>query len=73
MLKVILTCIEKYHLENHYPSMPCEWNHGKVYIKSCQKNNKLKKRQFFMQSQESRFKFNLNFILKLLSLQLGLL
>ncbi len=41
--------------------------------KSCKKNNKLKKKQFFMKTQESRFKFYLNFILKLLSLQLGLL
>jgi hypothetical protein len=49
------------------------WKHGKVYIKSCRKYTKLKKRQFFMKTQESRFKFYLNFILKLVSLQLGLL
>jgi hypothetical protein len=36
-------------------------------------NIKLKKRQFFMKTQESRFNFYLNFILKLLSPQLGLL
>jgi hypothetical protein len=37
------------------------WKHGKLYKTNCQKNIKLIKRQFFMKTQESIFKFYLNF------------
>jgi len=38
-----------------------------------EKISKFKKKEFFTKTQESRFKFYLNFILNLLNLQLGLL
>jgi len=43
------------------------------YTKKLTKNIKFKNMQFFTKTQENRFKFYLNFILKLLSPQLGLL
>jgi hypothetical protein len=43
------------------------------YTKKVVKNNQVKKEVVFMKTQESKFKFYLNFILKLLIPQLGLL
>jgi hypothetical protein len=50
------------------------WKHGKVYKKNWQKNIKFNKGSFSQKHKKViRFKFYLNFILKLLNLQLGLL
>jgi hypothetical protein len=46
---------------------------GKYTKKNWRKNIKLKNKYFFTKIQESIFKIYLNFILKLLSPQLGLL
>jgi hypothetical protein len=48
------------------------WKHGISYIKSWQKNVKFEKRQIFTKTQESRFDFYLNFILKTWCFSLGL-